>query len=40
MIICGTGHRPKFCPCKYKDVHPWLDKLKGDIKVTVTVEAS
>ena len=32
MIIAGTGHRPKFCPCKYKDPHPWLDNLKQDLK--------
>lgn len=28
MIIAGTGHRPKYCPCKYKDNHPWLINLK------------
>lgn len=27
-IFAGTGHRPKFCPCKYKDDHPWLIDLK------------
>lgn len=31
MIIAGTGHRPKFCPCKYKDPHPWLDQLRLDL---------
>ncbi len=31
MIIAGTGHRPKFCPCKYKENHPWLHKLKEDL---------
>lgn len=31
MIIAGTGHRPSYCPCKYKDVHPWLNKLKEDV---------
>ena len=33
MIICGTGHRPKFCPCKYKEDHPWLNKLKEDLAI-------
>ena len=28
MIIAGTGHRPKYCPCKYKEDHPWLTNLK------------
>lgn len=28
MIVAGTGHRPKYCPCKYKENHPWLTKLK------------
>lgn len=32
MIIAGTGHRPKYCPCKYKNSHPWLDNLKADLK--------
>jgi uncharacterized phage-like protein YoqJ len=31
-IIAATGHRSKFCPCKYKDEHPWLDNLKLDLK--------
>lgn len=31
MIIAGTGHRPKYCPCKYKDKHPWLDSLKHSL---------
>lgn len=31
MIIAGTGHRPKFCPCKYKENHPWLVALKDDL---------
>jgi uncharacterized phage-like protein YoqJ len=29
MIIAGTGHRPKYCPCKYKEDHPWLIELKS-----------
>lgn len=29
MIIAGTGHRPKYCPCKYDDKHPWLIDLKS-----------
>lgn len=28
LIIAGTGHRPKYCPCKYKNNHPWLVALK------------
>lgn len=28
MIVAGTGHRPKFLPCKYKEKHPWLLNLK------------
>jgi uncharacterized phage-like protein YoqJ len=28
MIIAGTGHRPKFCPCQYDHGHPWLRTLK------------
>jgi uncharacterized phage-like protein YoqJ len=32
MIVCGTGHRPKYCPCKYKFNHPWLIDLKKDLK--------
>lgn len=28
MIVAGTGHRPKYCPCKYKGDHPWLINLK------------
>lgn len=28
LIIAGTGHRPKYCPCKYKYNHPWLISLK------------
>lgn len=32
MIISGTGHRPKSCPCKYDKNHPWLLKLKEKVK--------
>ena len=32
MIIAGTGHRPKYCPCKYNEKHEWLLNLKVDIK--------
>ena len=32
MIIAGTGHRPKYCPCKYQDPHPWLDDLRRRLK--------
>lgn len=28
LIIAGTGHRPKYCPCKYNEKHPWLVDLK------------
>lgn len=31
MIIAGTGHRPKFCPCKYNEKHPWLLQLREEI---------
>lgn len=33
MIVAGTGHKPKFCPCKYKKNHPWLQNLQGRLKV-------
>jgi uncharacterized phage-like protein YoqJ len=32
MIVAGTGHRPKFCPCKYKNNHPWLNQLKENLR--------
>lgn len=35
MIIAGTGHRPKYCPCKYNDSHEWLVKLKADLAETL-----
>lgn len=28
IIIAGTGHRPKYCPCQYQEDHPWLINLK------------
>jgi uncharacterized phage-like protein YoqJ len=31
-IIAGTGHRPKYCPCKYNEKHPWLLSLKEDLE--------
>lgn len=32
MIIAGTGHRPKYCPCQYNENHPWLLDLKKDLR--------
>ena len=32
MIVAGTGHRPKYCPCLYDPNHEWLLKLKNNIK--------
>ena len=29
MIIAGTGHRPKYCPCKYDEDHEWFQQLKS-----------
>lgn len=37
MIVAGTGHRPKFCPCKYKENHPWLLDLKERLKLHLSV---
>jgi uncharacterized phage-like protein YoqJ len=36
MIVAGTGHRPKYCPCKYKDPHPWLSELKRDLRESIS----
>ena len=36
MIIAGTGHRPKYCPCKYKNDHPWLINLKKRLENYLT----
>jgi len=33
FIVAGTGHRPKYCPCKYKKSHPWLKELQGRLKM-------
>lgn len=32
MHIAGTGHRPKYCQCKYNNKHPWLLNLKADLR--------
>jgi uncharacterized phage-like protein YoqJ len=32
MIIAGTGHRPKYCPCLYNENHEWLISLRGRIR--------
>lgn len=32
MHIAGTGHRPKYCPCKYNNKHPWLLNIKADLR--------
>ena len=29
LIICATGHRPKYCPCQYDENHTWLVDLKA-----------
>jgi len=29
MIVAGTGHRPKYCPCGYAERHPWLQVLRS-----------
>jgi len=29
VIIAGTGHRPKYCPCEYNENHPWLVELRS-----------
>lgn len=36
MYIAGTGHRPKYCPCKYDENHPWLAKLKSDLELRLS----
>lgn len=38
MIVCGTGHRPRFCPCKYKENHPWLLELREKISLQLSTE--
>jgi uncharacterized phage-like protein YoqJ len=37
MIIAGTGHRPKYCPCNYDEGHPWLRALKEDLKTHLSI---
>lgn len=35
MIIAGTGHRPKFLPCKYNENHMWFVNLKANLFTTL-----
>lgn len=37
MIICGTGHRPQFCPCGFDNKHQWLKDLKNDLATALIV---
>lgn len=37
MIIAATGHRPKYCPCKYNEKHPWLKDLKNRLYADLDV---
>lgn len=39
MIIAGTGHRPKYCPCKYNENHPWLIELKKNLTKAIEVRS-
>jgi uncharacterized phage-like protein YoqJ len=39
MIIAGTGHRPHICPCRYKENHPWLTKLRENISNYLKIDA-
>jgi len=32
MKIAGTGHRPKWMPCKYNEQHPWAIKIKKNLR--------
>lgn len=32
MIIAGTGHRPKSCPCGYDLNHIWLEDLRKRLR--------
>jgi uncharacterized phage-like protein YoqJ len=32
MIIAGTGHRPKYLPCKYNEVDQWAINTKVSLK--------
>lgn len=31
MILAGTGHRPKYLPCQYDELHPWLSLVLKDL---------
>lgn len=37
LVIAGTGHRPKYCPCKYNEKHPWLIDLKNRLYADLDV---
>ena len=32
MKIAGTGHRPKYMPCKYDENHPWAVQVKSNLR--------
>ena len=32
FTVCGTGHRPKYLPCKYDEKHIWAMKVKENLK--------
>ena len=32
IIIAGTGHRPKWMPCKYDENHKWAVSIKAKLK--------
>lgn len=36
LIVAGTGHRPKYCPCKYQENHSWLLDLKSRLKFSLS----
>lgn len=38
MIIAGTGHRQQFCPCGFKENHPWLLDLKFSLIVELVAK--
>ena len=31
-IIAGTGHRPKWMPCKYDESHEWAHTIKTELR--------
>ncbi len=35
MIICGTGHRPKYMPCLYEESHEWAKEKKDLIRLNL-----